>query len=150
MRPLTNPLLTSLLSADNIQRECYPGEWPCPSSGLCIPMDHLCDGTPHCPNGEDESNATAGGRNCSQCRRKRRAALVGTCESSPSPRFHPSLYVAQVSGGAPLSAASTAAKPPPTEEPALVRWGTSSAATTVAHAQVFAQCQHREEQNKEY
>lgn len=50
---------------DNVQRECYPGEWPCPSSGVCIPFDHLCDGTVHCPDGEDETNTTAG-RNCSQ------------------------------------------------------------------------------------
>uniref|UniRef100_A0A671YY02 Low density lipoprotein receptor-related protein 2a n=1 Tax=Sparus aurata TaxID=8175 RepID=A0A671YY02_SPAAU len=49
---------------DNVQRECYPGEWPCPSSGLCIPIDQLCDGTAHCPEGEDETNTTAG-RNCS-------------------------------------------------------------------------------------
>uniref|UniRef100_A0A671PYM9 EGF-like domain-containing protein n=1 Tax=Sinocyclocheilus anshuiensis TaxID=1608454 RepID=A0A671PYM9_9TELE len=49
---------------DNVQRECYPGEWPCPSSGVCIPLDHLCDGTAHCPDGEDETNTTAG-RNCS-------------------------------------------------------------------------------------
>ncbi|XP_035811393.2 low-density lipoprotein receptor-related protein 2a isoform X1 [Amphiprion ocellaris] len=49
---------------DNVPRECYPGEWPCPSSGLCIPMDKLCDGTPHCPEGEDETNTTAG-HNCS-------------------------------------------------------------------------------------
>uniref|UniRef100_UPI003D9CB815 low-density lipoprotein receptor-related protein 2a precursor n=1 Tax=Danio rerio TaxID=7955 RepID=UPI003D9CB815 len=49
---------------DNVQRECYPGEWPCPSSGVCIPFDHLCDGTVHCPDGEDETNITAG-RNCS-------------------------------------------------------------------------------------
>lgn len=125
-------LLLSLLSADNVQRECYPGEWPCPSSGLCIPMDHLCDGTPHCPDGEDESNATAG-RNCSQCRRK------------PLPRGHVRavaqwfhlwlrLCVAQASGGAPLSAASIAATRQPTEEPVLVPWGTSSAATIAAHA----------------
>lgn len=53
------------LSADNAQRECYPGEWLCPSSGLCIPIDQLCDGTPHCPDGEDETNATAG-HNCSE------------------------------------------------------------------------------------
>uniref|UniRef100_A0A671YSP2 Low density lipoprotein receptor-related protein 2a n=1 Tax=Sparus aurata TaxID=8175 RepID=A0A671YSP2_SPAAU len=39
---------------------CYPGEWPCPSSGLCIPIDQLCDGTAHCPEGEDETNTTAG------------------------------------------------------------------------------------------
>ncbi|KAM7407483.1 hypothetical protein PAMA_003284 [Pampus argenteus] len=49
---------------DNVPRECYPGEWPCPSSSLCIPMDQLCDGTAHCPEGEDETNITAG-RNCS-------------------------------------------------------------------------------------
>lgn len=53
-----------VLSIDNVPRECYPGEWPCPSSGLCIPMDHLCDGTAHCPEGEDETNITAG-HNCS-------------------------------------------------------------------------------------
>ncbi|KTG44454.1 hypothetical protein cypCar_00026391, partial [Cyprinus carpio] len=49
---------------DNVQRECYPGEWPCPSSGVCIPLEHLCDGTAHCPDGEDETNTTAA-RNCS-------------------------------------------------------------------------------------
>ncbi|XP_016414141.1 low-density lipoprotein receptor-related protein 2-like [Sinocyclocheilus rhinocerous] len=49
---------------DNVQHECYPGEWPCPSSGVCIPLEHLCDGTAHCPDGEDETNTTAG-RNCS-------------------------------------------------------------------------------------
>lgn len=54
----------SFLSTDNVQRECYPGEWPCPSSGLCIPLDKLCDGMPNCPDGEDETNTTAG-RNCS-------------------------------------------------------------------------------------
>ncbi|TNN64423.1 Low-density lipoprotein receptor-related protein 2 [Liparis tanakae] len=48
---------------NNIPRVCYPGEWPCPSSGLCIPVDQLCDGTAHCPEGEDETNSTAG-RNC--------------------------------------------------------------------------------------
>ncbi|XP_016107771.1 low-density lipoprotein receptor-related protein 2a [Sinocyclocheilus grahami] len=49
---------------DNVQRECYPGEWPCPSSGVCIPLEHICDGTAHCLDGEDETNTTAG-RNCS-------------------------------------------------------------------------------------
>ncbi|GAA6094293.1 low-density lipoprotein receptor-related protein 2a isoform X2 [Tachysurus ichikawai] len=49
---------------DNVQHECYPGEWPCPSSGICILMEQLCDGTPHCPDGEDETNSTAG-HNCS-------------------------------------------------------------------------------------
>uniref|UniRef100_H2V9M6 EGF-like domain-containing protein n=1 Tax=Takifugu rubripes TaxID=31033 RepID=H2V9M6_TAKRU len=44
--------------------ECYPGEWPCPSSGLCIPLHQLCDGRAQCPDGEDETNTTAG-RNCS-------------------------------------------------------------------------------------
>uniref|UniRef100_A0A672KQ36 Low-density lipoprotein receptor-related protein 2-like n=1 Tax=Sinocyclocheilus grahami TaxID=75366 RepID=A0A672KQ36_SINGR len=48
----------------NVQRECYPGEWPCPSSGVCIPLEHICDGTAHCLDGEDETNTTAG-RNCS-------------------------------------------------------------------------------------
>lgn len=50
---------------DNVQHECYPGEWACPSSGVCILMEQLCDSTPHCPDGEDETNSTAG-RNCSQ------------------------------------------------------------------------------------
>lgn len=54
-----------VMSADNVQHECYPGEWPCPSSGICILMEQLCDGTPHCPDGEDETNSTAG-HNCSQ------------------------------------------------------------------------------------
>ncbi|CAG5865572.1 unnamed protein product [Menidia menidia] len=49
---------------DNVPRECYPGEWPCPSSGLCIPMDKLCDGKTDCPEGDDETNTTAG-HNCS-------------------------------------------------------------------------------------
>ncbi|CAF92449.1 unnamed protein product [Tetraodon nigroviridis] len=48
---------------DNVPKECYPGEWPCPSSGLCIPVHQLCDGRAHCPDGEDETNTTAG-RNC--------------------------------------------------------------------------------------
>nr|XP_023693317.1 low-density lipoprotein receptor-related protein 2 [Paramormyrops kingsleyae] len=49
---------------DAVQRECYPGEWPCPNSGVCIPLERLCDGNPQCPGGEDETNVTAG-RNCS-------------------------------------------------------------------------------------
>lgn len=53
-----------ILCSGNVPRECYPGEWPCPSSGLCIPMDKLCDGKADCPEGEDETNTTAG-RNCS-------------------------------------------------------------------------------------
>ncbi|KAG2459292.1 LRP2 protein, partial [Polypterus senegalus] len=44
-------------------RECYPGEWPCPSSGLCIPLEKVCDGREDCTFGEDETNTTAG-RNC--------------------------------------------------------------------------------------
>ncbi|XP_028846293.1 low-density lipoprotein receptor-related protein 2a isoform X3 [Denticeps clupeoides] len=52
------------VGCDAVARECYPGEWPCPSSGACIPAAQLCDGTPHCPGGEDETNTTAG-RNCS-------------------------------------------------------------------------------------
>ncbi|KAI1884878.1 hypothetical protein AGOR_G00214400 [Albula goreensis] len=52
------------LSVDSVPRECYPGEWPCPSSGVCITLEQLCDGTAHCPDGEDETNITAG-RNCS-------------------------------------------------------------------------------------
>lgn len=59
-----NPDDGSVLSADNVPKECYPGEWPCPSSGLCIPMHQLCDGRAQCPDGEDETNATAD-RNCS-------------------------------------------------------------------------------------
>lgn len=44
------------------------------------------------------------------------------------------LCVTQVSGGAPLSAANIDATRHPMEEPALVPWGTSSAATIAAHA----------------
>lgn len=57
-------LTMGVWSADNIPKECYPGEWPCPSSGLCIPLHQLCDGRAQCPEGEDETNTTAG-RNCS-------------------------------------------------------------------------------------
>uniref|UniRef100_A0A8C4T9C2 Low-density lipoprotein receptor-related protein 2 n=1 Tax=Erpetoichthys calabaricus TaxID=27687 RepID=A0A8C4T9C2_ERPCA len=45
-------------------RECYPGEWPCPSSSQCIPLEKVCDGREDCTFGEDETNTTAG-RNCS-------------------------------------------------------------------------------------
>lgn len=68
------------LSADNVQRECYPGEWPCPSSGLCIPIDQLCDGTPHCPDGGDETNATAG-HDCSEYQQNWCQAHIGACSS---------------------------------------------------------------------
>lgn len=52
-------------SLESGHRDCYPGEWPCPASGRCIPIDKVCDGTPDCPAGEDETNITAG-RLCSE------------------------------------------------------------------------------------
>ncbi|XP_058889689.1 low-density lipoprotein receptor-related protein 2-like isoform X2 [Acipenser ruthenus] len=65
---------------ESSDRECYPGEWACPSSGLCIPVEKLCDGTADCPSGDDESNTTAG-RNCS---------IVNCASLSCQHRCHPS------------------------------------------------------------
>uniref|UniRef100_A0A8C4INS7 Low density lipoprotein receptor-related protein 2a n=1 Tax=Dicentrarchus labrax TaxID=13489 RepID=A0A8C4INS7_DICLA len=61
---------------------CYPGEWPCPSTGLCIPMDQLCDGTAHCPEGEDETNTTAG-RNCKTMLLCASLSCEHRCHASP-------------------------------------------------------------------
>ncbi|TWW70528.1 SCO-spondin Precursor [Takifugu flavidus] len=33
---------------------CPAGQFSCPPPGGCIPADLRCDGTPHCPRGEDE------------------------------------------------------------------------------------------------
>ncbi|XP_051771492.1 low-density lipoprotein receptor-related protein 2 [Ctenopharyngodon idella] len=40
-------------------RDCYPGEWPCPGSSMCVPINKVCDEHPDCPGGTDESNTTA-------------------------------------------------------------------------------------------
>uniref|UniRef100_A0A3Q1GM27 Thrombomodulin n=1 Tax=Acanthochromis polyacanthus TaxID=80966 RepID=A0A3Q1GM27_9TELE len=45
---------------DSNSRDCYPGEWGCPGSTVCIPVGKVCDGTPDCPGGTDETNSTAG------------------------------------------------------------------------------------------
>uniref|UniRef100_A0A3B4B4V3 Thrombomodulin n=1 Tax=Periophthalmus magnuspinnatus TaxID=409849 RepID=A0A3B4B4V3_9GOBI len=45
---------------DSNSRDCYPGEWGCPGSPLCIPVGKVCDGKPDCPGGTDETNSTAG------------------------------------------------------------------------------------------
>lgn len=44
---------------DSNSRDCYPGEWGCPGSTVCITMDKVCDGKPDCPEGTDETNSTA-------------------------------------------------------------------------------------------
>ncbi|TMS22544.1 Low-density lipoprotein receptor-related protein 2 [Larimichthys crocea] len=44
---------------DSNSRDCYPGEWGCPGSTLCIPLAKVCDGKPDCPGGRDETNSTA-------------------------------------------------------------------------------------------
>ncbi|XP_072435639.1 low-density lipoprotein receptor-related protein 2a isoform X3 [Chiloscyllium punctatum] len=64
------------------QKDCLPGEWPCPNSWECIPVDKLCDQINDCSFGEDETNITTG-NNCSviNC-----AALSCeyACHASPS------------------------------------------------------------------
>uniref|UniRef100_A0A4W4GV52 Low-density lipoprotein receptor-related protein 2 n=1 Tax=Electrophorus electricus TaxID=8005 RepID=A0A4W4GV52_ELEEL len=70
-----------IVDTDNVQHECYSSDWPCPSSGVCIRMEQLCDGTPHCPDGEDETNSTAG-RNCSIWRCAS-LSCEHRCEASP-------------------------------------------------------------------
>ncbi|TNN03863.1 hypothetical protein fugu_000892 [Takifugu bimaculatus] len=44
---------------DSNSRDCYPGEWGCPGSTVCITLDKVCDGKPDCPEGTDETNSTA-------------------------------------------------------------------------------------------
>lgn len=44
---------------DSNSRGCYPGEWGCPSSTVCIAVGKVCDGKPDCPEGTDETNSTA-------------------------------------------------------------------------------------------
>lgn len=39
-------------------------------------MDQLCDGTVNCPEGEDETNATAG-RNCSEYQHSQSENIFG-------------------------------------------------------------------------
>uniref|UniRef100_A0A8C6P698 Low density lipoprotein receptor-related protein 2b n=1 Tax=Nothobranchius furzeri TaxID=105023 RepID=A0A8C6P698_NOTFU len=43
---------------DSNSRDCYPGEWGCPDSTVCIPVGKVCDGKPDCPGGTDETNST--------------------------------------------------------------------------------------------
>lgn len=45
---------------DSDSRDCYPGEWGCPGSTMCIPLNKVCDDKPDCPGGTDETNSTAG------------------------------------------------------------------------------------------
>uniref|UniRef100_A0A915LCH3 Vitellogenin receptor n=1 Tax=Romanomermis culicivorax TaxID=13658 RepID=A0A915LCH3_ROMCU len=36
-------------------KTCGSGFWSCPTApSICVPVDQLCDGKPHCPNGGDE------------------------------------------------------------------------------------------------
>ncbi|KAM9425856.1 low-density lipoprotein receptor-related protein 2 [Pholidichthys leucotaenia] len=44
---------------DSNSRDCYPGEWGCPGSTVCIPVSKVCDGNPDCPGNTDETNSTA-------------------------------------------------------------------------------------------
>lgn len=44
---------------DSNSRDCYPGEWGCPGSVVCIPVGKVCDDKPDCPGGTDETNSTA-------------------------------------------------------------------------------------------
>ena len=37
---------------------CEDGEYKCPYSPHCIPVDYVCDGLPDCFFGEDEQNCT--------------------------------------------------------------------------------------------
>lgn len=37
------------------EARCNPGtEFKCKTAEVCLPMGFVCDGDPHCPNGEDE------------------------------------------------------------------------------------------------
>ncbi|XP_063285770.1 low-density lipoprotein receptor-related protein 2 [Pelobates fuscus] len=66
-------------------RECAPGEWACPSSGQCIPIEKVCDGTAQCRFGDDETNKTAG-RNCSTSNCNA-LSCPHRCHASPSGGF---------------------------------------------------------------
>uniref|UniRef100_A0A3P8PZF7 Low density lipoprotein receptor-related protein 2b n=1 Tax=Astatotilapia calliptera TaxID=8154 RepID=A0A3P8PZF7_ASTCA len=44
---------------NNMKEYCYPGEWGCPGSTMCIPVGNVCDDKPDCPGGTDETNTTA-------------------------------------------------------------------------------------------
>lgn len=55
---------------DSNSRDCYPGEWGCPGSTVCIALDKVCDGKPDCPEGTDETNSTAQ-QNCGKIHRQR-------------------------------------------------------------------------------
>nr|XP_032807603.1 low-density lipoprotein receptor-related protein 2-like isoform X3 [Petromyzon marinus] len=66
------------------QASCPPGEWGCPDSRACIPVERVCDGTRDCPpaGSGDETNVTAG----LLCGFSACAALSCefTCRASPS------------------------------------------------------------------
>lgn len=52
-------IITFLWILDSNSRGCYPGEWGCPGSTVCIAVGKVCDGKPDCPEGTDETNSTA-------------------------------------------------------------------------------------------
>lgn len=62
---------------DSNSRDCYPGEWGCPGSTVCITLDKVCDGKPDCPEGTDETNSTAQ-QTCGKTHRWRRKAHGNT------------------------------------------------------------------------
>ena len=37
---------------------CSDDTYSCTSGDRCIPLDWLCDGSPDCPDGDDENDAT--------------------------------------------------------------------------------------------
>ncbi|KAK7507961.1 hypothetical protein BaRGS_00000926, partial [Batillaria attramentaria] len=56
---------------------CYPGEWPCPSSGRCIPLSKVCDNSNDCVKGGDE------GDGCSpSC--KQQLSCDHACKATPT------------------------------------------------------------------
>lgn len=47
---------------------CEAGQWPCAEGG-CVPLDLVCDGVPHCGDGQDASDEDL--YYCSECRARR-------------------------------------------------------------------------------